>query len=123
MWSPDSRNHETRKPERIRRLRENLEPLRPFRCSGYRELEAQGAWESSHARVPKPRNVKGGLVWNREEHRKLSACIGFLKAYARGQRDLWICSKGSNRSSKRYFSSEEERSRDHMINYTTKCMK
>jgi hypothetical protein len=56
--------------------------------------------------------VKGVLAQNKEECRKLSACIGFLKACARGQRDLWICSKGSNRSSKSYFGLEEERSRD-----------
>jgi hypothetical protein len=80
------------------------------------ELEGQGAWESSHAGVPKPENAKGVLVQNREEERrKLSACIGFLKACARGQRDLWICSKGSNRSPKSHFGSEEERSRDREV--------
>jgi hypothetical protein len=81
-------------------------------------LEGQGAWESSHAGVPKPQNMKGVLVKHREERGKLSTCIGFLKASARGRRDLWICSRGSKKSPKSYFSSEEERSRDREVSGT-----
>jgi hypothetical protein len=64
---------------------------------GVRRFEGQGAWESSHAGVPKPRNAKGVLFtpW----------------VIARGhqiKRDLWIRSKGSSRSPKSHFGSEED---------------
>jgi hypothetical protein len=52
------------------------------------------------------------FVQNREEHRKGGTHANFLKTCARGQRDLWIQSKGSNRSPKSHFDSEEDRSGD-----------
>jgi hypothetical protein len=60
----------------------------------YWELEGKGAWESSHVGVSKPQNTKGVLVQNREERRKLSACLGFLKACDRGQKGLVDLFKG-----------------------------
>ena len=55
------------------------------------------------------------LVQNKEECRKGGVLADFLKTCARGQRDLWIHSKGSSRSPKSPFNLEEDRSKDQEI--------